>query len=193
MSPCSAEKSAISKRHPSPSSSSRENEPFMYCAPPLAIHPTGYIPQLRSKIPCQHLTPSRKPSLIQVGTEFQHFGQTKSSLSHLSDGAQALSTLDVHGSRRPNPTTKITGFTPIIDYQPSSDESLGPKKLVLPPPPRRSSYSSSPWILPGRGDHREEDISYSQTDPSIFEFHNHLLQRMENRDSSRFKPVHTCL
>lgn len=190
MSPCSAEKSATSKRLPSPSSSSRENEDFMYRAPPFPIHPPGYNHQLRSEMSCQRLTPTSKPSLVHVGPEFQNFGQIQPSLS---DGAQALNTHNAHGGRRPKTTRKITGFTPIIEHQPASDDNLAPKKLVLPPPPRRSSYSSSPWILPGRGDHREEDISYSQTDPSMLEFHNHLLQRMENRDSSRFKPLHTCL
>uniref|UniRef100_A0A8H8CGE8 Uncharacterized protein n=1 Tax=Psilocybe cubensis TaxID=181762 RepID=A0A8H8CGE8_PSICU len=190
MSPCSAEQPSASKGPPSPSSSSRESDPFMYRAAPFPIHSPVVNRQLRSKMSCQRLTPTSKPSLVQVGSEFQNFAQADSSLS---DGPQALSTNNVHIGRKTKTTTKVTGFIPIIEHQPMGDDNLVPKKLVLPPPPRRSSYSSSPWILPGRGDHREEDISYSQTDPSMFEFHNHLLQRLENRDSSRLKPQHTCL
>jgi hypothetical protein len=62
----------------------------------------------------------------------------------------------------------------------------------LSPPPRRASYSSSPWILPSK-DNVEDDIAYSQMDPNLLEFKRHLLRRIENRDSSRLMSFQNCL
>ena len=94
---------------------------------------------------------------------------------------------------RAQSTTKITGFIPIIEHQPSMAD-FQPSKPVgrLSPPPRRASYSSSPWILPSN-DNVEEDIAYSQMDPSLLEFKLHLLRRIENTESSRFMSLHSCL
>ena len=84
-------------------------------------------------------------------------------------------------------TTRITGFIPIVEHQPSMTEHQ-PSKPVgrLSPPPRRASYSSSPWILPSN-DNVEDDVAYSQMDPSLLDFKQHLLRRIENRASSRFR------
>jgi len=89
-------------------------------------------------------------------------------------------------------TTKITGFIPIIEHQPSMADH--PSKPVgrLSPPPRQACYSSSPLALP-ENDNVEDDIAYSQMDPSMFEFKRHLLRRIENRDASRFMSFHSCL
>jgi len=95
---------------------------------------------------------------------------------------------------RTQSTTKITGFIPIVEHQPSMADDY-PSKPVgrLSPPPRGASYSSSPWILPSNDDNVEDDIAYSQMDPSLLEFKRHLLLRIENRCSSRFMSFHSCL
>jgi hypothetical protein len=85
---------------------------------------------------------------------------------------------------RAQSTTKITGFIPIVEHQPSMADHPSKPVERLSPPPRRASYSSSPWILPSN-DNDEDDIAYSQMDPSLLEFKRHLLRRIENRDSSR--------
>jgi len=93
---------------------------------------------------------------------------------------------------RTQSTTKITGFIPIVEHQPSMADH--PSKPVgrLSPPPRRASYSSSPWILPSK-DSVDDDIAYSQMDPILLEFKRHLMRRIENRDSRRFMSFHSCL
>lgn len=82
-------------------------------------------------------------------------------------------------------TTKITGFLPmkgdILDVQPQ-DQNVPLERLS--PGPRRSSYSS-PWILPGKGERTEEDLAYSQVDPSAFDYERQLLQRIENQNRPR--------
>ncbi|KAF9561337.1 hypothetical protein CPC08DRAFT_707470 [Agrocybe pediades] len=99
---------------------------------------------------------------------------------------------DLYGAKRTQPKTKITGFVPLFEHQPpASDEGSKPKRPPL-PPPRRSPHSS-PWILSGTSDPHGTCVgSYSLTDPSALEFHHHLLRRIDNRDSSRLKSLHTC-
>lgn len=82
-------------------------------------------------------------------------------------------------------TKKITGFKPLkgdmLDVQPQ-DQNVPLERLS--PGPRRSSYSS-PWILPGKGEYTEEDLAYSQVDPSAFDYERQLLQRIENQNRPR--------
>lgn len=189
MSPISPQALAASKSPPSGSTPDYNNEPFMYNAPSLRIYPSGYTNKLRTKISCQNVKHFCKPNHPHAGTELHHPRCTKSPLSQNLDVSQVLHPPTKHTSMRLHPTTKITGFVPIVEHQPSTD--LPKKKKDLPPPPRRSSYSSSPWILPGKGDHYE-DVLYTPTDINL-NFHDHLLQRMDNRDSSsRFKDLRSC-
>lgn len=98
-----------------------------------------------------------------------------------------------NGLPRVQSTTKITGFIPIVEHQPNAtDHHLSKPVGRLSPPPRQASHSSSPWILPSN-DNIEDDIAYSQIDPILLEFKQHLLQRIESRDASRFMSFHSCL
>ncbi|KDR82634.1 hypothetical protein GALMADRAFT_238065 [Galerina marginata CBS 339.88] len=192
MSPLSPNFSPNSIHPAPPTSPDKNHEPFMYHAPSLRPYASGSKPQLRSKKSCHRVMPSRTPrSAGQVAPEL-HLTKFASS-RRFDDGHVPNPLPDRCGTIVMHSTTKITGFVPLIEHQPLvSDKPLKPI-TPLPPPPRRSSFSSSPWILPGRGDFHEEDVSYSQADPSTLEFRNHLLRRMENRDSSRFKSLHSCL
>ncbi|KAF9534522.1 hypothetical protein CPB83DRAFT_340900 [Crepidotus variabilis] len=78
-------------------------------------------------------------------------------------------------------TTKITGFFPLKPDQPPTADLLPKFVGRLSPPPRRSSFAPAPWASSGSGC-TEEDMSYSQVDPSAFEFQRHLIRRIESKD-----------
>jgi len=161
----------------------------MYRAPPLK--PFSPKPQPR------HIFNSKNLSSDTSGADFLSARETE--YTHLpgkpssNHGAMYSVNADLRGVKKLHSTKKITGFVPLNEHQPpDSDEACKPKRPPL-PPPRRSSHSSSPWILAGRSDLHETCAgSYSQADPSAFEFHHHLLRRIENRDSTRLKSLHSC-
>lgn len=78
-------------------------------------------------------------------------------------------------------TTKITGFFPLKPEQPPTADLLPRLVGRLSPPPRRSSFTPSPWSFSGI-ERTEEDLSYSQVDPSTLEFQRHLLRRIDTKD-----------
>ncbi|TFK40703.1 hypothetical protein BDQ12DRAFT_711337 [Crucibulum laeve] len=82
-----------------------------------------------------------------------------------------------------NPTTKIIGFVPLIENQPTALAETPPKPVLR--PPGKLAYPSSPWILPGKSDSLEQDLDYSPTDPNAFDFQRHLLERLENQRNMR--------
>lgn len=192
MSPASS--SPLSNMYPnSPNSPTEQNtkEPFMYHIPTFRSPPQGNGIQLQTKI-AHPIIPSKTLTAIPAaGTEFLPARTSEARHSQRPGtpciGFQSTSrVISVSQS-----TTKISGFTPLIDHQPpmGADRPSRPT-IPLVPPPRRESYSSSPWILPGRS---EGDVSYSLGDPSPVEFRQHLIRRMECRDSSRMKSLHSCL
>ena len=168
-----------------------DHTPFVYSAP-------VYIPRRRTNSEIR----SRQrvmPSLTAAPVSAAHRNVWRTPTSHAEgvnddynnyNGTPQSERKDLP---RAQSTMKITGFIPIVEHQPSMGD-LHPSKTVgrLSPPPRRASYSSSPWILPSN-DNVEDDIAYSQMDPSLLEFKLHLLRRIENRDSSRFMSFHSCL
>ncbi|KAF8895301.1 hypothetical protein BD779DRAFT_1498694 [Infundibulicybe gibba] len=80
-------------------------------------------------------------------------------------------------------TKKITGFVPIIPPETPVQSSQTYGRLS--PPPRSSSFTSSPWLLPGKGDIKEEDISSVDIDPSAFE--KYLTRRIESQKPIRIR------
>ncbi|KAG5648391.1 hypothetical protein DXG03_004965 [Asterophora parasitica] len=85
-------------------------------------------------------------------------------------------------------TTKINGFTPVNTQAYSPIQSLIKTKR-LDPPPRSSSYSSSPWIMPGKSDTHEDESGSLDADPSSYEFDRHLMRRIESQNPRRFRRV----
>ena len=157
-----------------------DHQPFMYSVP--IFQPRADLTWPRRKAPRQGVMPSRQPAPAPVEAQ-----RSEPSPSNVTDGTECR---DIP---RTQSTTKITGFCPINADQPSTLEEP-PKPLErLSPPPRKSSYFPSPWLLPGRSDRYDEDISYSLADPAAFEFQRHLLRRIENKDSSRFASLRSCL
>ncbi|KIM43245.1 hypothetical protein M413DRAFT_444054 [Hebeloma cylindrosporum] len=193
MSPVSPTFPSLSKMYPNSGNSTTEtntNEPFMYHIPTFRRSPQGNGTQLRSKI-ARRVMPSKALTTVPAKTEFlpARSSEGRSSRDERIANAHA-------GFPQPTAsqtTTKISGFTPLIDHQPpmAADQPSRPT-IPLSPPSRRGSYSS-PWILPGRSDRYEEDISYSLADPGPLEFRQHLLRRIECQDSSRMKSLHSCL
>jgi len=90
-------------------------------------------------------------------------------------------------------TTKITGFAPpmqqLLPTQIPCSVVRPLKTSHLSPPPRSSSYSSSPWILPGKNDVLEEESTSLDMDPGALEFERHLMQRIENQNPLRFRTL----
>jgi len=85
-------------------------------------------------------------------------------------------------TRQPS-TTRITGFRPLRDLQ---DENQRLPCLERLSPGPRSSHNASPWIISGHGSGPEEDIAYSQADPSAFDYERQLLRRIQNQSRLRF-------
>lgn len=162
--------------------------PFVYSVP-------EYIPRCRVTTEIRS-RPRVMPSLAAAPISAVNGNVWRSQTTHpegVNDNYDSTAQSEREDLPRAQSTTKITGFIPIIEPRPSMADHY-PLKPVgrLSPPPRRSSYSSSPWILPSN-DNVEDDIAYSQTDPSLLEFKRHLLRRIENRDSSRFMSFQSCL
>ncbi|KAJ7600467.1 hypothetical protein C8J56DRAFT_910332 [Mycena floridula] len=81
-------------------------------------------------------------------------------------------------------THKITGFTPIVE---SHSEPCTPRPVRagrLSPPPMPSSFSSSPWILPGSRDAWEDSDGTEGSSPSAFEFDKYIVRRIEKENRS---------
>jgi len=191
MSPISPTFPSLSNMYPNsprPTAETNTNEPFMYHIPTFRRSPQGNGTQLRSKI-ARRVMPSKALATVPARTEFlpARSSEGRSSRDDRPDS------VGFPQSTPSQSTTKISGFIPLIDHQPpmGADQPSRPS-ILLSPPPRRGSYSS-PWILPGRSDRYEEDVSYSLADPGILEFRQHLLRRMECQDSSRMKSLHSCL
>jgi len=172
----------------STSNNLNDHTPFVYSVP-------VYIPRCRTKTEIR----SRQrvmPSLTAAPISAIHRNVWRTQATH-PEGENVNHNGTTHSERkdlsRTQSTMKITGFIPIVEHQPSIPDDYPSKPVErLSPPPRRASYSSSPWILPSN-DNVEDDIAYSQKDPSLLEFKRHLLRRIENRDSSRFMSFHSCL
>ncbi|KAF8798853.1 hypothetical protein BYT27DRAFT_6880806 [Phlegmacium glaucopus] len=165
--------------------------PFIYNVP-------VYIPSCHSNTATRFSTSSRQrvmPSSTAAPISAAHRNAWRTQTTHaenVNDSEDSNSQSERDDLSQTPLTTKITGFIPSVEQQPPIVDY--PSKPVgrLSPPPRQESYSSSPWILPGTGN-VEDDIAYSQIDPSVFEFKRHLLRRIENRDASQFMSFHSCL
>lgn len=196
MSPISPTFPSLSNMYPNsarPTTETNTNEPFMYYIPTFRRSPRNGT-QLRSKI-ARRVMPSKALTTVPARTKFLPAGSSEGPppRDELPDNARAGFPQSIPRCVTVSQsTTKISGFTPLIDQPPMGADQPSRPTIPLSPPPRRGSYSS-PWILPGRSDRYEEDISYSLADPSLLEFRQHLLRRMECQDSSRMKSLHSCL
>ena len=181
----------------STSNNLNDHAPFVYSAP-------VYIPPCRTNTET-HISTIRSrqrvmPSLTAAPVSAVHRNIWRTQTTHAEgvnddyDSHNGTPQSETKDLPRAQSTTKITGFIPIVEHQPFMADHH-PSKPVrrLSPPPRRASYSSSPWTIPSN-DNVEDDIAYSQMDPSLLEFKRHLLRRIENRDySSRFMSFQSCL
>ncbi|TFK19989.1 hypothetical protein FA15DRAFT_673896 [Coprinopsis marcescibilis] len=84
--------------------------------------------------------------------------------------------------------TKTSGFSPMRESRDPINQNQKRRLEQLSPGPGLHSVPS-PWVFPGRGDAKEDDLAYSQTDPSALEFQRHLLDRIASQTSSRINPV----
>jgi hypothetical protein len=73
----------------------------------------------------------------------------------------------------PQPIQKITGFIPVVESH-VSEEHSSPLGCLSPPP--ISSFSSSPWILPGSCDSSDDETA----SPTSLEFDKYLIQCIES-------------
>lgn len=176
----------------SPSNNLNNNAPFVYTVPvytpPRRTNTGTHSSAIRSR---QRVMPSFTAAPISA-IQNTWWTQPTEGVNDDHDSHDGFPQSERKVLPRAQSTTRITGFIPIVEHQ--SLMADHPSKPVgrLSPPPRRPSYSSSPWILPSN-DAVEDDIAYSQMDPSLFEFKQHLLRRIENQDASRFMSFQSCL
>ncbi|CAA7261443.1 unnamed protein product [Cyclocybe aegerita] len=204
MSPISPTFPSLSTMYPMPLSPSNKmteqdlatspNEPFMYSVPVFRPCPPSSGTWPRSKTARQGVMPSRKLNAIPITAHGRQHRRKEicAAIFDVFDDSAHVPGPDDCGVPRTQSTTKITGFSPINEYQPVCDQPQKPTRR-LSPPPRRSSFSSSPWILPGKSDCYEDDVSSSPIDAGALEFRRHLLGRIENKTASRFASFHSCL
>ena len=175
----------------STSNSLNDHTPFVYSAP-VYVPPCRANTEIRSR---QRVMPSLMAAPVSAvpGNVWRTQTAHAEGVNDAYDSHNGTPQSETKVLPRTQSTTKITGFIPIVEHQ-SFMADHHPSKPVgrLSPPPRRASYSSSPWIFPSK-DNVEDDIAYSQMDPVLLEFKRHLLRRIENSDSSRFMSFHSCL
>lgn len=82
------------------------------------------------------------------------------------------------------PRHRITGFVPSHPDCVPSPSSFPRRASCLPPPTRSRSFSSSPWILPGKCDAQEDDTDIAESLPSALEFDKYLMHCIENEKST---------
>jgi hypothetical protein len=186
MSPISATFSPSSPPIPRASSAQDEayedDEPFMYRVPMFRSFAQEGRTWARPKTSRESIVPSPNSSLGPIIPQSYVCRLERGSPEH-DHVAIAEDFGDEYADvSRIQSTTKVTGFFPLKpDQSPAPD--LLPKLMGrLSPPPRRMSYSPSPWSIPSGSDTPEEEMSYSQVDPSVFEFQRHLLKRIESKD-----------
>lgn len=190
------EMSPITSDFPSPPThalglrKSREPEPFLYHFPafPARRHTFGLRTQASSHNTLHSGTTPHTPSILSVSNATNR----RPLPCRLED--EDISPVPLASSRKTNSTIKMTGFSPLTPIQPlvsrqNSSPARSWKHNTLSPPPRSSSYSSSPWILPGKSDVIEEDLTYLEADPSAFDFEKHLMRRIENQNHIRFREI----
>lgn len=193
------EMSPITSDFPSPPAyslglrKSREPEPFLYHFPafPARRHPFGLRTQASSHNALHSGTTPHPPSTLSVSTVSNATNRHPLPCRLEDDD---ISPVPLASSRKPNSTIKMTGFSPSTPIQPLvSRQNRSPgrswKHNTLSPPPRSSSYSSSPWILPGKSDLTEEDLTYLEADPSAFDFEKYLMRRIENQNHICFREI----
>ncbi|KAJ6557228.1 hypothetical protein DFH09DRAFT_1365264 [Mycena vulgaris] len=96
--------------------------------------------------------------------------------------------LDPTHAIRAVPIHKITGFKPEFGVQSSESHpsiNTAPREKRLAPPPRTSSFSSSPWLLPGRGAASDDEPRSLEVDP--IDFTQYLLRRIDSQKPLQFR------
>ena len=169
--------------------------PFIYTVPvyipPCRTNTGTRFSTLRSR---QRVMPSS--SAPPISAAHRNIWRTQTThaenVNNKHDDHDSNSQSEENGVTQAQSTTRITGFIPINDHQPPMADHPSRPVERLSPSPRRPSHSQLPWILPGN-DNAEDDVAYSQMDPTMFEFKRHLLRRIENRDASQFMSFHSCL
>ncbi|KAH0586130.1 hypothetical protein J132_01413 [Termitomyces sp. J132] len=169
------------------------NEPFLYSFPKISPHCTHVKPR-RLLQPLQRHLSSEIGSLLAFDSVNTEYDRPSPALCSDNDDQDILASSLTYSTttitKSPSSsTTKITGFTPAT---PISLVAHGPargKSQRLSPPPRTSSYSSSPWIMPGKNDVQQGESGSLDIDPGSFEFDRHLTRRIENQNSRKFRKI----
>ncbi|KAJ7242875.1 hypothetical protein B0H12DRAFT_841888 [Mycena haematopus] len=112
----------------------------------------------------------------------------------LQTPTQTPPTIDPSHAIRAVPIHKITGFMPDFPAAQAPEARPPIKKAPRekpPAPPRRSSSrsfsSSRPWLLPGRGEASDDELSRSlEVDPTAGDFTQYLLRRIDSQRSLHF-------
>lgn len=186
MSPITSEFS-LATNHPfklSTSSTRRDHEPFMYNVPSFS----DLRPPNSGSQPPHRAVPYGFADVIPAEADRSNqqisrttFRQPTNNAVYANPWSKPLNPAVVKSTA----TTKISGFLPINQNQPPMSVPAPRSTKRLSPTPRRSSYSSSPWILPGKGESEEGDLAYSETDSGALDFQAHMLRRFEKQNPTQ--------
>ncbi|KAL0960882.1 hypothetical protein HGRIS_005894 [Hohenbuehelia grisea] len=164
-----------------------DREPFMYSYPSFPIHDAAAqkeISPLRDAL-CPSVSPSPEEVEITITSPPRH-----------QQRGRTLSSRHSHGVIRATPAKKITGFKPALPTNLSGSgkaQGAAPSRRSgrLSPPPRRSSFSSSPWILPGKGELLDGDVGSLEAVPYALDFEKYLMGRIESEKRVSFNRLRT--
>lgn len=163
---------------------------FVYDIPTFSSSKTHQQSKTRhSPSSSEHHSLDFEPSPDDIHT-ISRLRHPHSQRGHLALDEQDLSP---ESPRRRPRTMKITGFLPIKGERCDTDLQQDQNRPLerLSPGPRRGSYNSSPWILPGKGQGSDDGLGSSLADASPFEFERSLLRRIENQNRPRFAGLRT--
>lgn len=131
-------------------------------------------------------TSTSSPLARNTSSDSHEFPNVKHPVSRRGHLVLDENDLSPEPPRRESSTTRVTGFHPIKGpvHDAQFEDQYRPVER-LSPGPYWDSFTSSPWILPGKGESSDEGLAYSQAaDPN--EFKRQLLRRIENQNRPRF-------
>lgn len=161
----------------SPTSENRDDQQFMYRIPMFGSLSNRELTSTRPSISCKGIMSSRYHNVPT-----QTISQRMVPFEHENDS----NTVGCSGGRyepivQTQSTNKVTGFIPLKPDQPPASDLL-PRLMGRLSPSCRVSNSPFPFFHSERQNYEEEELSYSNVDPCLFEFQRHLLRRMEGKD-----------
>jgi len=162
-----------------------DREPLLYSFPRFSA---GHFNTDRGALPTPQSTVGSS-SLPPITRKAPFKSHRRTQTVQLKSPRQTPTSLDPYVPIRAVPIHKITGFKPDFAAQapePRLPIKKAPREKPLAPPPRSSTLSASPWILPGRGDASDDEPRSLELDSSALDFTQYLLRRIDGQRPLQF-------